>query len=685
MKHLKILLWWLAFICCGPSAVLSQSPPTVVYRGDMLTPEDLKLQGGFLPRGEDGTRPNQPPASLSLYNHVEGSPTGTGRYDTGYVSTTTSLDSARRFVSTVLGGHGYIYRIHVSANFIDVAGTLGQFYRHTDEAEVASLGRIQLSQVLGWTEVINGAEQSEVRNPQYDSRFDTASWGGSQPQLAGFPPNHRAWTLEPWRAFAMEQMEVEQEQAHPETQSDGPQVEAPDSSEPMEVDEEHINQWSNGQFNGASCAAVIAAISAAFSKHSRPGRSLPDVVLVARDKESTSSDCDRARDMATQLQRPQTSKSDEPLKDDELKKLENGDFSGFSARDCALALEKMYIKYKIHTPELGNKLGRRADTAEDPKADCRRAQDLLQKQKVPEPCKKIKNIEIGFTLSSSWLSIKGEGTKDDVGAILEGPAGKAELLLASQPSGGYSKWIPLDMQKSFKTDSIDITGINNLTLTAETFFIRGGESDAFKVQDLRLRAKCADPGFGAKNDKYVGINAWYERPQKGWWIFSTVFYPSNYDKKNLATFPVVPADWEFAPPCASFKELSYDFAFGNTNGGGTGDTLVLKLGEGKIPLGKSFTAGTSTKGTVDLEKTFKKKVVQLSELETVAFDDDDSTASFGDNGWTFKGVTFTATCADVPKKLQMNKYSNVNADIYAAGNKEPWSGKLIPSDWIELK
>ncbi|KAM3452545.1 hypothetical protein MY3296_004434 [Beauveria thailandica] len=483
---------------------------------------------------------------------------------------------------------------------------------------------------------------------------------------------------------AMEQMEVEQEQAHPETQSDGPQVEAPDTSEPMEVDEEHINQWSNGQFNGASCAAVIAAISA-FSKHPRPGRSLPDVVLVARDKESTSSDCDRARDMATQLQRPQTSKSDESLKDDELKKLENGDFSGFSARDCALALEKMYNKYKIHTPELGNKLGRRADTAEDPKADCRRAQDLVQKQKVPEPCKKIKNIEIGFTLSSSWLSIKGEGTKDDVGAILEGPAGKAELLLASQPSGGDSKWITLDMQKSFKADSIDITGINNLTLTAETFFVRGGESDAFKVQDLRLRAKCADPGFGAKNDKYVGINAWYERPQKGWWIFSTVFYPSNYDKKNLATFPVVPADWEFAPPCASFKELSYDFAFGNTNGGGTGDTLVLKLGQGKIPLGKSFTAGTSTKGTVDLKKTFKKKVVQLSELETVAFDDDDSTASFLDNGWTFKGVTFTATCADVPKKLQMNKYSNVNADIYAAGNKEPWSGKLIPSDWIEIK
>lgn len=51
--------------------------------------------------------------------------------------------------------------------------------------------------------------------------------------------------------------------------------------------------------------------------------------------------------MATQIQRPPTAKSDGPLKEDELKKLENGDFSGL---DCASALEKMYITYKIHTP-----------------------------------------------------------------------------------------------------------------------------------------------------------------------------------------------------------------------------------------------------------------------------------------------------------------------------------------------
>ncbi|OAQ97287.1 hypothetical protein LLEC1_00043 [Akanthomyces lecanii] len=202
MNHTKILFWWLAFICCSSRAVLSQSPPTVVYRADMLTPEDLKRQGAFFPRGEDQTRPNQPPASLSLYNHVGGTLTGTGRHDSGYVSTTTSLNFARRFVANVLGGRGYIYRIHVSANFIDAQGTLGHFYRHTEEAEVASLGRIHFSQVLGWTEVINNAEQSEVLNPEYDSRFDTASWGGSQPQLGGFPPTHIAWTMDPWRAFA---------------------------------------------------------------------------------------------------------------------------------------------------------------------------------------------------------------------------------------------------------------------------------------------------------------------------------------------------------------------------------------------------------------------------------------------------------------------------------------------------
>ena len=207
-------------------------------------------------------------------------------------------------------------------------------------------------------------------------------------------------------------------------------------------------------------------------------------------------DCQEALD--------ELAESDDPIEEGDLKKLEAGDFSGL---DCAAALVSMYVKYKIHTPALGTKLARRDDTTEgtaifrdrtidspitmilfaDPTADCKRAQDLVQKQKIPDPCKKIKDIEFDFTLANSFLAIGGEGNYDDIGATLEGLAGKVELKLTHQPSAGDSKWVPVNMQESFKSDSININGINNLTLTAETFFFstKGAISDQFKVQGKR--------------------------------------------------------------------------------------------------------------------------------------------------------------------------------------------------------
>ncbi|PHH69270.1 putative enterotoxin [Ophiocordyceps australis] len=175
--------------------------PHIVYRADMLSPADLKLQGKFLPRGMDLSRPDQPPSDLSLYNHVVGSRTGTSRHDSGYVSTTKSLKFARQFLHTMLGSRGFIYKIHVSPSFIDVQSSLREFSRHPLEQEVAALGGIHYEQVLSWIEFEEGVEQPEVFNTDYETRFDEASWGGSQVQLAGFPKNHVAWSRQPWKDF----------------------------------------------------------------------------------------------------------------------------------------------------------------------------------------------------------------------------------------------------------------------------------------------------------------------------------------------------------------------------------------------------------------------------------------------------------------------------------------------------
>lgn len=108
------------------------SGPTWVYRADMLPPDELRLQKCFFPRGMNGARPNQGPPDMSIWNHVQGTKTGMSNSDSAYVSTTTDLDFARRFLSTSLSGTGWIYKIHVSPNFVDVAGTLGGFYSKSE-------------------------------------------------------------------------------------------------------------------------------------------------------------------------------------------------------------------------------------------------------------------------------------------------------------------------------------------------------------------------------------------------------------------------------------------------------------------------------------------------------------------------------------------------------------------------
>lgn len=108
----------------------------------------------------------------------------------------------------------------------------------------------------------------------------------------------------------------------------------------------------------------------------------------------------------------------------------------------------------------------------------------------------------------------------------------------------------------------------------------------------------------------------------------------------MATFQVVPGDWSFAPPCNIIKDLSYEFTLGGTwlNGDGTGDTLTLVLGEGRVNLGNNFDAGSSKKDNIDLKAAFNKDTVDIRDLKTVSIDDDDSTAGTLDNAWKFQGV-----------------------------------------------
>ncbi|RDA94624.1 putative heat-labile enterotoxin [Ophiocordyceps camponoti-saundersi (nom. inval.)] len=179
----------------------SSTPPKTVYRADKIHPMDLELQGGFLPRGLDGSRHGRSSLDFSLYNHVLGTGTGSSKSNSAFVATSKSLTAARRTISLRLNNVGFIYSIHVTSNFYDVEGTLGSYYMHSSEEEVAALGKVKFSQVVGWIEFRQGVEQAYVKNPKYDHKlFDTEGWAGTEYRIAGFPDNHAAWKKEPWKS-----------------------------------------------------------------------------------------------------------------------------------------------------------------------------------------------------------------------------------------------------------------------------------------------------------------------------------------------------------------------------------------------------------------------------------------------------------------------------------------------------
>ncbi|KHN94413.1 protein-tyrosine phosphatase [Metarhizium album ARSEF 1941] len=316
--------------------------------------------------------------------------------------------------------------------------------------------------------------------------------------------------------------------------------------------------------------------------------------------------------------------------------------------------------------------GSRGRKRQAQKPACDQLGALIKDMKdVPKPCQKIKNIEFGFTLAANILDI-GEGTWDDVGGTLEGPAGKAEFKIAEEPAAGFSTWVPVHMRSGSSTlDTVDITGITQLTLNAEGFWLREGRNDQFLVQDIKIRAECADPRFVAQDNRYVGINHWYGHPDN-WKL-------TRKEKKTVATLPIALKDWKFAPPCAALKDLEYSFKVG---GGplhlfaGTDDKVSFTLGKGKpVLLGEGFSSGFDNTVRINLSETFGKDTVDIRDLDKLEIWDEKRTYSVDE--WWFQGITFKGTCAESSIKVEMTTFRAVDQEVgYQVGTRSVGGGNM---------
>lgn len=104
-------------------------------------------------------------------------------------------------------------------------------------------------------------------------------------------------------------------------------------------------------------------------------------------------------------------------------------------------------------------------------------QEIEANRSIPKGCRKIKNIELNIGLSNKLFA----GTWDTVGGTLEGPAGKAEFTFAEGPDAGARRTIRINM-KSFKSEEIDIGGIDKMTINAAGDFWALEKNDKFIIQ-----------------------------------------------------------------------------------------------------------------------------------------------------------------------------------------------------------
>ncbi|PHH60832.1 putative enterotoxin [Ophiocordyceps australis] len=170
-----------------------------VYRGDSRNPDQIKASGGFLP-----PKNPPPPQGFSLDSHIRGDTDAKGVKQTAYVSTSVNEKVAKSFSART-----YVYKIHATPNFIDVAASLKKDYPAKREREMAALSGIHWDQVHSWARVpdVGSAGKGRAKkltytpNPDYDTRYEKYAASGAHPQLAGFPPYSPKWLEKKWRPF----------------------------------------------------------------------------------------------------------------------------------------------------------------------------------------------------------------------------------------------------------------------------------------------------------------------------------------------------------------------------------------------------------------------------------------------------------------------------------------------------
>ncbi|KJZ75481.1 hypothetical protein HIM_05177 [Hirsutella minnesotensis 3608] len=229
------------------------------------------------------------------------------------------------------------------------------------------------------------------------------------------------------------------------------------------------------------------------------------------------------------------------------------------------------------------------------------------------------------------IAAQGSNMPRRVGVVYVRPDGSGRVVVGNDVGTPFARYTDYQAHP------------NGADVGEDPMNLAGDKHDKFQVQDIQLRPQGASPGLKVSNDKYVSLNTWYGH-SNSWSL------PLTSDKETVATLDIAPGDWRMDPPCAVVKDLVYEFKLADQNWAGTSNAMFFSLDSGNL-----------------------RKLAPHDEYGANGSNHDE---------WLFQGITFTATCADGPKTMEMRKFESENRWIgHDESQPDRWTGDFDVEDW----
>ncbi|KZZ99513.1 Heat-labile enterotoxin, A chain [Moelleriella libera RCEF 2490] len=198
-----------------------QALPTIVYRGDGMSPDEIKALKGISPHGRYALTNN----SYDIFRHQRGA--SNGEFGSVYKGTTRDYNVALTHFA-IRSSKPYVYKIRATPNMIDLEGSIRNSV-YGSEQEFAAMGGILYDQIIGWVHTplfkedagkILGLDSAAYikaygldkitwnLSKDYDPKYDSLSASPGQPQLVDLEPGKLDGDYNP-QNLTMEQRAIE--------------------------------------------------------------------------------------------------------------------------------------------------------------------------------------------------------------------------------------------------------------------------------------------------------------------------------------------------------------------------------------------------------------------------------------------------------------------------------------------